>query len=159
MAVWHPDVVDFITAKRTKWQTTSIQLSLLIDDAFMQAVINKTSWDLFFPVTERELANSNYPQSELVYKTTVLGRGLLQVYELHLRRRQDLCRIYKTMPAEELWDLIMLSTYDFAEPGFLLIDSINKYNNNYFCEEIRATNPCGEQPLPPNGSCLLALLI
>ena len=61
----------------------------------------------------------------------------------------------KTLPARRMWDVIMTSTYDFAEPGFILIDRVNEMNNNWFCENIRATNPCGEQPLPPYGSCLL----
>ena len=65
------------------------------------------------------------------------------------------CKIYKTLPARRVWDLIMASTYDFAEPGFVLIDKVNEMNNNWFDENIRATNPCGEQPLPPYGSCLL----
>jgi ribonucleoside-diphosphate reductase alpha chain len=65
------------------------------------------------------------------------------------------CRIYETIRAQKLWNAIMSSTYDFAEPGFILIDEVNKNNNNWFCEDIRATNPCGEQPLPPYGSCLL----
>ncbi|MBT4807776.1 MAG: ribonucleoside-diphosphate reductase, adenosylcobalamin-dependent, partial [Acidiferrobacteraceae bacterium] len=65
------------------------------------------------------------------------------------------CKIYRSIPARRLWNLIMASTYDYAEPGFILIDRINEMNNNWFCEDIRATNPCGEQPLPPYGSCLL----
>ena len=66
-----------------------------------------------------------------------------------------LCKVYKTLPAKRMWDVIMSSTYDFAEPGFVLIDRVNEMNNNWWCENIRATNPCGEQPLPPYGSCLL----
>ena len=68
---------------------------------------------------------------------------------------QVACRIFKKLPARRLWDMIMASTYDFAEPGFVLVDRVNEMNNNWFDENIRATNPCGEQPLPPYGSCLL----
>jgi ribonucleoside-diphosphate reductase alpha chain len=65
------------------------------------------------------------------------------------------CKIYGHIRAKGLWEMIMTSTYDFAEPGFILIDRVNEMNNNWWCENIRATNPCGEQPLPPYGSCLL----
>ena len=62
---------------------------------------------------------------------------------------------HKTLPARRMWDVIMSSTYDFAEPGFVLIDRVNQMNNNWWCENIRATNPCGEQPLPQYGSLLV----
>jgi len=113
----HPDIEQFITAKRNNEQLKMFNLSVGITDKFMQAVKENADWDLVF-------------------------KG----------------KVHKTIKASELWDSIMSSTYDYAEPGFILIDKINKMNNLWYCEEICATNPCGEQPLPPFGACLLGSL-
>lgn len=110
----HPDVVEFIRAKREDGRLRQFNLSLLITDEFIHAVRRKGGWDLVWDG-----------------------------------------KVVETVKAVDLWDLIMESTYDYAEPGFILIDEVNRMNNNWFCENIRATNPCGEQPLPPHGSCLL----
>ncbi|MBV1910796.1 MAG: adenosylcobalamin-dependent ribonucleoside-diphosphate reductase [Kangiellaceae bacterium] len=149
----HPDVLDFIRAKREDGRLRQFNLSLLITDEFMQAVINDDDWRLVFPITEKEaemdkldLTNSNHVVwREWPITDTYIKNDVGQVA----------CRVHKTIKATKLWNLIMSSTYDFAEPGFILIDQVNQKNNNWFCENIRATNPCGEQPLPPYGSCLL----
>jgi len=151
--VGHPDVMEFIRAKREDGRLRQFNLSLLVTDEFMQAVINEEDWQLAFPVTQKELEQDELDitdSSQFVWREwpetgsyVSNGDGLV------------VCKIFKTMPAHRVWDLIMASTYDFAEPGFVLIDKVNEMNNNWFCENIRATNPCGEQPLPPYGSCLL----
>ncbi|WP_185804365.1 adenosylcobalamin-dependent ribonucleoside-diphosphate reductase [Pontivivens nitratireducens] len=110
----HPDIEDFITAKQDPMRLRNFNLSVLITDAFMEAVETGQTWDLTFGGT-----------------------------------------VYRTVNARDLWDLIMRSTYDYAEPGVIFIDRINRRNNLYYAEEISATNPCGEQPLPPYGACLL----
>lgn len=112
--VGHPDVIDFIRAKREAGRLRQFNLSLLITQEFMEAVEQDQNWNLVFDG-----------------------------------------KTYKTIRARDLWDLIMRSNYDYAEPGFILIDKYNEMNNNWWCENIRATNPCGEQGLPPYGSCLL----
>jgi ribonucleoside-diphosphate reductase alpha chain len=114
LRVDHPDIEDFITAKRTPGRLSNFNLSVLATDAFMAAVKADADWPLVFGG-----------------------------------------KTYRTVRARALWDTIMRSTYDYAEPGVIFIDRINASNNLGYCETIAATNPCGEQPLPPYGACLL----
>jgi len=151
--IGHPDVVEFIRAKREDGRLRQFNLSLLITAEFVEAVKNDKPWPLSFPVTEKELKldklDLNNPE-QIIWRD-LPGKDGYIVNEDGLLA----CRVTKTIPARRLWDIIMSSTYDYAEPGFILIDKVNEMNNNWFCEKIRATNPCGEQPLPPYGSCLL----
>jgi ribonucleoside-diphosphate reductase alpha chain len=110
----HPDIEAFIEAKREPGRLRMFNLSVLVTDAFMQAVEENAPWELSFGGT-----------------------------------------VWKVLPARELWDEIMRATYAYAEPGVIFIDRINRRNNLSYCEEITSTNPCGEQPLPPYGACLL----
>ncbi|MDX8377448.1 MAG: adenosylcobalamin-dependent ribonucleoside-diphosphate reductase [Mariprofundales bacterium] len=145
--VSHPDILDFIRAKREDGRLRQFNLSCLITDAFMQAVHNDADWDLIFPANAMEMKDESIA---IVWSNMPHAKGG--------KRNKDgavACRIYKTLKARRLWDVIMASTYDYAEPGFILIDRYNEMNNNWFCEDIRATNPCGEQGLPPYGACLL----
>lgn len=149
--VAHPDVRDFIRVKREDGRLRQFNLSLLITDDFMQAVDADVDWPLLFPVNakEKDEVDLNDPKQ-------VTWRDW-PIHENYITRDDGLvaCKIYGHVRARHLWDMIMTSTYDYAEPGFILIDRVNEMNNNWWCENIRATNPCGEQPLPPYGSCLL----
>ena len=150
----HPDVTDFIKAKREAGRLRQFNLSCLITKEFMEAVKADAEWKLAFPVTAKEAEADKLDLSDA---SQVVWREW-PVKNKYLTRESDgkvACRVYKTIKAQRLWDVIMSSTYDFAEPGFILIDRVNEMNNNWFCENIRATNPCGEQPLPPYGACLL----
>ncbi|MBQ0748075.1 MAG: adenosylcobalamin-dependent ribonucleoside-diphosphate reductase [Marinobacter sp.] len=151
--VHHPDVIDFIQAKREDGRLRQFNLSLLITEDFIEAVRNDSDWHLSFPVTEKEAEEEGLDlkdPSQFVYRDFPILNGYVVNEEGKVA-----CRIYRTLKAQFIWDTIMTSTYDYAEPGFILIDKVNQMNNNWFCEDIRATNPCGEQPLPPYGSCLL----
>ncbi|MGR3584261.1 MAG: adenosylcobalamin-dependent ribonucleoside-diphosphate reductase [Pseudooceanicola nanhaiensis] len=110
----HPDIEAFITAKSDPARLRMFNVSVLVTDAFMEAVKNDGSWDLVFDG-----------------------------------------KVYHTLQARDLWNKIMQSTFDYAEPGVIFIDRINAANNLNYAETIAATNPCGEQPLPPYGACLL----
>ncbi len=149
--VSHPDVKDFIRAKREDGRLRQFNLSLLITDGFMDAVNNDADWQLVFPINTKEQAELD-PSSgeEVVWREW-------PTHENYIVRDDGLvaCKVYGHIRARHLWDMIMVSTYDYAEPGFILIDRVNEMNNNWWCENIRATNPCGEQPLPPYGACLL----
>ena len=114
LACDHPDIEAFIDAKREPGELRMFNLSVLVTDAFMDAVRRDAPWDLTFAGTT-----------------------------------------YRTLSARALWDKIMRATYAYAEPGVVFIDRVNQRNTLAYCENIHATNPCGEQPLPPYGACLL----
>jgi ribonucleoside-diphosphate reductase alpha chain len=153
----HPDVTDFIKAKRENGRLRQFNLSCLITKEFMEAVKADAEWKLAFPVTEKEAIidglNVNDVSQVVWREWPIKGKYLTKTDGVDAGKVA--CRVYKTIKARRLWDVIMSSTYDFAEPGFILIDRVNEMNNNWFCENIRTTNPCGEQPLPPYGACLL----
>jgi ribonucleoside-diphosphate reductase alpha chain len=152
--VGHPDVMDFIRAKREHGRLRQFNLSLLVTQEFMSAVQNDEDWKLAFPLIEKEVIDEGLDLNEMadsiVWRDWPYKKGFVVNTDGLVA-----CKVYKTVPARRLWDMIMASTYDFAEPGFILIDKVNEMNNNWFDETVRATNPCGEQPLPPYGSCLL----
>jgi ribonucleoside-diphosphate reductase alpha chain len=149
--VSHPDVKDFIRAKREDGRLRQFNLSLLITDDFIAAVEQDADWPLVFPINLKE-----QDDVDLTDPATVIWREW-PTRKNYVTRDDGLvaCKVYGHIRARHLWDMIMVSTYDFAEPGFILIDRVNEMNNNWWCESIRATNPCGEQPLPPYGACLL----
>ena len=151
--VGHPDAMEFIRAKRENGRLRQFNLSLLVTDEFIRAVRENGDWQLAFPLSVREFEAE---QPDLSDATKFVWREW-PTTENYVSSDEGLvaCKIYKTLPARRMWDVIMSSTYDFAEPGFILIDRVNELNNNWWCVNIRATNPCGEQPLPPYGSCLL----
>ncbi|MDR2878152.1 MAG: adenosylcobalamin-dependent ribonucleoside-diphosphate reductase [Chromatiales bacterium] len=149
--VGHPDVIDFIRAKREPGRLRQFNLSLLITQEFMHAVKNDLPWHLAFPIRKQSSNGIDFADPEqVVWREWPTHEGYITNNEGLVA-----CKVERTIKARRLWDLIMSSTYDYAEPGFILIDKVNEMNNNWFCENIRATNPCGEQPLPPYGSCLL----
>ncbi len=149
--VSHPDVKEFIRAKREDGRLRQFNLSLLITDDFIHAVEADADWPMVFPVNAKEQGDIDLDDAtQVVWREWPSSRN-------YVVRDDGLvaCKVYGHIRARHLWDMIMVSTYDFAEPGFILIDRVNEMNNNWWCENIRATNPCGEQPLPPYGACLL----
>ena len=151
--IGHPDVLEFIKAKREDGRLRQFNLSLLITREFMEAVKNDTHWALAFPLRKKEFQAEQIDCKDpkrIIWRTWPTKKGFVVNDEGLVA-----CKVYREIRARRLWDVIMSSTYDYAEPGFILIDNVNEMNNNWFCENIRATNPCGEQPLPPYGACLL----
>ncbi len=151
--IGHPDALEFIRAKRENGRLRQFNLSLLVTDEFMKAVKNEGEWTLAFPIGRQEFEAERPDLGDtrkFVWREWPYTEGYVSNEEGLVA-----CKIYKTLPARRVWDVIMSSTYDFAEPGFILIDRVNEMNNNWWTENVRATNPCGEQPLPAYGSCLL----
>ena len=131
MRVDHPDILDFVTAKRQKGRLTNFNVSVLITDKFMQAVESDQIIPLWHDV----------PAADGSSRETSSGK-----------------HVYKEVSARQLWREITLNTYEYSEPGVIFIDRVNDMNNLSYCEKIVATNPCGEQPLPPNSDCNLGAI-
>lgn len=137
---WHPDIEEFITIKQTEGKLTKFNMSVLVTDEFMNAVVKDLDWELIFP---------DFVYDKAFYKEH--WNGDMNTW----RNLGGKIRVYKKIRARDLYDLMMKSAYNRAEPGILFIDTINYNNNLCAIEIIDATNPCGEQPLPKGGACLL----
>ncbi|KKK63425.1 hypothetical protein LCGC14_2994400, partial [marine sediment metagenome] len=136
LADYHPDLPKFLRAKTESGVLTQFNISILVSDAFMDAVRHGEDWDLYFhePPTNKEPIGTFKDDNDITQY------------------------IYERLDARALWDDIVRTTYEFSEPGVIFIDRVNELNNLGYCEDIRCTNPCGEQPLPPHGCCLLGAI-
>lgn len=135
----HPDIIEFISAKKYGVKLKNFNLSILITDDFINAVKNDEDWQLVFPCC---ITDDNYnDDTKIVYRQ---WSGQTQATP---------CKVVKVIRAKLLWEKIMRSAYEYAEPGVLFIDRINHMNNLWYKEHISATNPCGEVPLPAYGAC------
>ncbi len=139
--VWHPDVFDFINAKREAGKITNANISIGITDDFMEAVRQDADWELRFPDTQHPDYASEWHGD--LNEWVAAGRPTV---------------VYKTVKAREVWDGIVKSAWSSAEPGIFFIDRANKESNSYYCSKLVCTNPCGEQPLPPWGICNLGAI-
>ena len=138
--IGHPDALEFIRAKRENGRLRQFNLSLLVTDEFMKAVKSDGDWTLAFPIGRQEFETEKpdlEDEAKFVWREWPYTEGYVANEEGLVA-----CKIYKTLPARRVWDVIMSSTYDFAEPGFILIDKVNEMNNNWWTENVRATNPC-----------------
>ena len=150
LSCWHPDIVEFINAKKTPGVLSKFNMSVLCTDEFMTAVIDDAPWELIFP--DHEKYSKEYRSS---------WSGDLDAWKSLVGANDENygMKSYHTFSsARELWDLIMSNTYGRNEPGVLFCDTMNNMNNLYYEEHISATNPCGEQVLPIGGVCLLGSL-
>jgi ribonucleoside-diphosphate reductase alpha chain len=139
----HPDIERFVDAKMDATELRHFNVSVLVSDSFMNAVETDGDWPLVFPAGQLSAADRDrYPQ----------------VVERPWSGTQTPCRVLKHLKARDLWQRILRASYEYAEPGVLFIDRINRSNNLWYCEAISATNPCGEVPLPPYGACDLGSL-
>ena len=136
----HPDIEEFVAAKQQAGHLRRFNLSVLVTDAFMTAIRSDADWPLVFPAAAFE------GDGETVLREWPGSTGPVS------------CRVVRHIRARHLWDLILHGTYDYAEPGVLFVDRINQLNNLRYREQISATNPCGEIPLPPYGACDLGSL-
>ena len=141
-AIWHPDVEDFIKAKREDGRLRQFNMSLLVDDEFMNAVKSDGDYELVFPITHNEFQLFNYEDDQLLWKDLFWEEEYCKKQGYVVAHGKIRCLIHKKIKARDLWNTTMKSTYDFAEPGFLLIDEINRMNPLSAIEKIRATNPC-----------------
>jgi len=135
----HPDMPEFIKAKQVKGRLTNFNVSVLVSDAFMEAVREDAEWYLHFPIAPKT-------RSPELQERDFFDDDNEQQF------------VYSVHSARELWALITKNTYEYSEPGVIFIDRINDLNNLKYTEEIHCTNPCGEQPLPPNGTCNLGAI-
>lgn len=145
LPIWHPDIEEFIRAKHPPKEAEPILEALDASEP------GSEEWERWYQALQAVLPLTGFNVS--VGVTDDFMEALTSGADEYPLRFGG--KTYSTVNPAALWELLMRSTWDYAEPGVLFLDTINRMNNLWYCEEIFATNPCGEQPLPPNGACLL----
>ncbi len=139
---WHPDIEEFITVKRDLTRINGANLSVCVSDKFMEAVKKDEDWQLVFP----DITDKDYDEKWHGYIDEWIAAG-------------KKVRVYKTIKARKLWDLICEAAWASAEPGVVFMERYNKWFNNWYFGRVNCVNPCGEEGLPPWGVCNLCSIL